>query len=227
VDADRRHVRRSLTADEFNRLVAAAETGQAIVGFTGAHRALLYLLASFTGLRASELASLTKESFRLNAEPATVVVQAAHSKRRRRDVLPIHPSLRERLAPVLIKLEAGEALFPGTWRDRAADLLRADLKAAGIPYQDDEGRVFDLHAIRGQFVTSLARAGVGLAQAQKLARHSTPALTANFYTHIGVAELAGEVGRLPGAAPRGGNEPPPAAGRSDNPASLPFERRIA
>ncbi len=40
-------------------------------------------------------------------------------------------------------------------------------------------------------------AGVPLATAQKLARHSTPELTANVYTHVAVGEKARAINALP------------------------------
>lgn len=50
--------------------------------------------------------------------------------------------------------------------------------------------------MRGQFATDLDRAGVSLARAQKLMRHSTPDLTARYYTRPDKEELAGEVAKL-------------------------------
>jgi len=42
---------------------------------------------------------------------------------------------------------------------KTADMLRADLVAAGIPYTDAAGRDFDFHALRHQFGTMLAAGG--------------------------------------------------------------------
>ena len=61
--------------------------------------------------------------------------------------------------------------------------LRKDLAAAKIAVVTPAG-VVDFHALRTTYGTLLARAGVSLAQAQKLMRHSTPALTANIYTRL-------------------------------------------
>ena len=79
-----------------------------------------------------------------------------------------------------------------------ARLVRRDLKTAGIPYADENGLVFDFHALRSQFITGLGRSGVPLQIAQKLARHRDPKLTANIYTKMGVGELADGVAKLPG-----------------------------
>ena len=73
----------------------------------------------------------------------------------------------------------------------------ADLKAAGIPKRDANGRVVDVHSLRHTFGTMLARAGVGLVQAQRLMRHSDPKLTASVYTHLDVLDGGAAVDRLP------------------------------
>ena len=52
---------------------------------------MLYTIAAYTGLRASELASLMPASFDLAAK--TVTVRAAYSKCRRDDKIPLHASL--------------------------------------------------------------------------------------------------------------------------------------
>jgi integrase len=87
-------------------------------------------------------------------------------------------------------------------------MIQADLEAAGAPYIK-EGRTLDFHALRVSFVSSLAVAGVPLATAQKLARHSDPRLTANVYTHLGLADLSRAVESLPSlpeTAPEAGGE---------------------
>ena len=63
----------------------------------GTTRGMLYRFATMTGLRAAELASLTPASFDLVADMPTVTLEAGYSKRRREDVLPLHPDLVTRL----------------------------------------------------------------------------------------------------------------------------------
>ena len=53
-------------------------------------------------------------------------------------------------------------LWAGSWWKHAAKMVRVDLKAAGIPFADADGRVFDFHAMRGQFISNLEAAGVTL-----------------------------------------------------------------
>jgi hypothetical protein len=52
---------------------------------------MLYTLAAFTGLRESELASLTPESLALDGDRPAVTVEAACSKRRRQDTILLRP----------------------------------------------------------------------------------------------------------------------------------------
>jgi hypothetical protein len=80
---------------------------------------------------------------------------------------------------------------------RAAAMLRADLAAADIPYEDDAGRVVDFHSLRVTFGTNLARGGVALQLAQRLLRHSTPVLTANVYTVLGRDDDRKAIEKLP------------------------------
>ncbi len=85
---DLRRVRRALDDDELAILIDAAEHGPARFGLGGDDRAMLYRMAVGTGFRLNELRSLTPRSFDLDAGPPTVTVEAAYSKRRRRDVQP-------------------------------------------------------------------------------------------------------------------------------------------
>jgi integrase len=202
--ADRRHPRRPLSADEFGRLVDAARKSTAVVhGLAGPARAALYLAAAFTGLRAGELAALTPDWLDLDATTPTVTLRASDDKRRRGAVLPLHPELAAALRAHVAGIPSGGRLWPGAWAEHfdAATMLRADLATAGIPYVDARGRYFDFHGLRHQFITSMARAGVPLTTMQRLARHSSPALTANIYTHLDVeGELAEGINRLPGTS---------------------------
>src|SRR5262249_14971946 len=106
----------------------------------------------------------------------------------------------EELGAYLSGKPAGLPVWPGTWAERGADMLKADLEAAGIPYVVDspDGPLYaDLHALRHSFVLALARAGVSLKQAMQLARHSDPKLTMNRYGRAQAHELAAVVRNLP------------------------------
>ncbi|MCA9112225.1 MAG: site-specific integrase, partial [Planctomycetaceae bacterium] len=235
-DADRRIERRHLTPAEFGRFIEGTRIAGDRYGLSGESRAMLYLTAAYTGLRASELASLTPASFDLAADPPTVTVEAGYSKHRQRDELPLHPELAAQLrqwlavkrstmdeAQDVIRINtASDAtdgpLWPGRW---AADrrgwrMVKADLATTNeaaakacppkvdplvIPYRDEQGRQFDFHALRHQFISMLAAAGVHPKTAQELARHSTITLTMDHYTHLRVSDLTSALNALPTLTP--------------------------
>jgi integrase len=149
-ETDVRRPRRILSDDEIAWLLDSTESGPVVGEMSGPDRAMLYGVGLMTGLRASELKSLSPESFDLAGDPATVTVEAAYSKHRRKDVLPLHPDLVARLRVWLAKRAVAQADAPailslkGTpassverlWmcaavkQHRTADTLRRDLKAA-------------------------------------------------------------------------------------------------
>jgi len=202
VAPDRRLERRSITAEQFQRLIqTTSKSGREFRGLTGPIRSLLYLTCGLTGLRRREAASLTMLSFDLHHDQPTLTLAAKNTKNRKAECLPVHPGLAAALRPWfsdrhLRGIAEDAPLWPGTWNTKAARMLRADLEAAQIPFADDAGRVFDFHALRGQFISELGRSGVPLQTAQKLARHSDPRLTANHYTHLSVSDLAAAVERI-------------------------------
>ncbi len=226
-EPDRRRQRRVLDPDEFRLLIESAEAGPVVQGVDGPARAMMYILAAWTGFRRRELSFLTARSFDLEAIPATVGIAAAHTKNRHEATQPLHPTVAQRLRDWLATLgeiDPDEPLFPlrtigGSWR-RTGTMMREDLKRARamwikaaehepaeqerrtkdpdtLSYQNEAGLFADFHAHRHGFISSLGKAGVPLATAQKLARHSDPKLTANIYTHLGVFDAAAAVEKLP------------------------------
>ena len=242
-DTDKRWERRAISPDEFTRLVAAAENGPEIQCVSGPDRAMLYVLAAWTGYRRGELASLTRKSLQLQSDPATVKVRAGYSKRRKNDVVPLHPEVAERLRQWLAtKSEDRDApLFAlkaakGALR-RTAKMMRLDLERARkvwieeakqpaererreesdfLQYQNEEGLYADFHANRHTFITNLALAGVHPKIAQSIARHSDVNLTMGIYSHVEVAKQSEAINTLAGPVQR-----TPAAGAADLPNPTP------
>ena len=176
-DTDKKRERRALGNAEFSMLIATTLAGPDYHGLSGPDRAMLYLVAAYTGLRVSELASLTPESCVLYA--GIVVVEAACYNRRRLDRQPLPNDLVARLRAWLPGRSG--TLWPGRWQRDAASMLRPDLEAAAIPYVE-AGKVLDFHALgRHTFCSNLALANVPVKVAQVLARHSTITLTMDRY----------------------------------------------
>ena len=189
---------RALHEPELRALLdAAADSAAVFRDLTGPDRSMLYAVAMTTGFRAGELASLEPGSFTLDADPPTATVKAAYSKNRRTSCQPLPLDVAEALRVYLDGRPAGAPVWPGSWAEDAADMLRLDLAAAGIPFADPEGRVCDFHALRHSYITLLQRSGVHPKLAQELARHSDIRLTMNVYTHAHLHDLAGAVEGLP------------------------------
>jgi len=214
---DRRRERRALDDDELAKLIRAADErdvvtiekryirkkgpnkGKLRIGTRNLsipNRGELYLLAVSTGLRLGELRSLTKRSFDLDADPPTVTVEAAYSKRRRRDVQPMRRDIAEAMHPLVESTPKGEHIWPGVPREMGK-VIAKDLDAAGIDMSDGDGRIVDFHALRHTFITRMARSGVTPKVAQALARHSTITLTMDRYAHVALADTSRALAALP------------------------------
>jgi len=142
---------------------------------------------------------LTWGSFNLSDSEPSVRVLAAYSKHRRDDVLPLRADLAKHLLAWRCELDADQRarVFPGFNPNKAAKMLRKDLEAAGIPYEDGAGRVADFHALRHTFISNLTRGGVSPKIAQSLARHGSIGLTMDTYTHIGLHDERAALDALP------------------------------
>ena len=203
---DQRHTRRALDEGELNSLLASTWTNPAIFDdLAGPDRSMLYMLAMTTGLRASELASVTPSSFDLSTDRPVVTVRAAYTKNRTEAEQPLPPDVAEAFRVYLANRPALASLWPGKWNEHGAEMLRGDLAAAGIPYRDDQGDVADFHALRHSYISLLGRMGNSPKVTQTLARHSDIKLTMNVYSHAHIHDLAAAVDGLP-IIP-GGNAP--------------------
>lgn len=204
-DADRRRERRVLSADELRRVIAAARTSaKTFRGLSGLDRATLYGTALGTGFRAEELSCLTPRHFDLNANNPHVYLSAAETKNGKAVEQPLPPDVAAELRGYLAGKAERDPVWPGTWWTRAADMLRIDLKAAGVPYVIDgrDGPLYaDLHALRHSYIALLDKAGASLREAMQLARHSDPKLTMKTYGRLRLADLGGTVTRLPAITP--------------------------
>ena len=196
-EVDVRHKRRALSVEEVGQLIESARTsGQDIQCFTPEERARIYSISCLTGLRRKEIASLTPRSFALTADPPTVTVQAACSKHRRTDVLPLHLQLIELLPQWIRGLPLDQPIFPKLANRRTWLMVKLDLQRAGIPYETSEG-IADFHAAgRHTFITGLLKNGATLPETKELARHSDVNMTMR-YAHIGIQDRAKAVAGLP------------------------------
>ena len=242
VKTDRRHDRRALLPDEFTRLFEAASVGPPIETIPGPDRAIMYVLAGWTGFRKGEIGSLTLRSFRFDDDPPTATVAACYSKRRRQDTQVLHPDVVQLLKKWLATkpdMCSDDPLFPvsgkvpggkerPTHKMMKRDLARARQKwieeadddrerlrreqSDYLCYCNGDGLFADFHSNRHLFITSMERAGLSPKMAQTLARHSDVRLTLGTYTHVGVHDQTAAIQSLPTPPGRG---VPPEAGAAE------------
>jgi integrase len=214
---DCRHDRRALSVDELRRLLDASRNGLEHFGMTGPAGALLYKLAIETGLRARELANLTRARFTLEGDQPVVRVRAAYSKRRREDVLPLRSNTALTLRVFLAGRPLGAPAFAMPL-GRLAAMIRTDLAAARqawlaevqpgqerdererssfLVYRDPAGRYADFHSLRHTCGSLLAAAGTHPKVAQTILRHSDINMTLSRYSHVFTGQAAAAVAALP------------------------------
>jgi site-specific recombinase XerD len=199
--ADHRRDRRALGDDELRRVIAAAAHSEVTFrGLTGRDRAILYAVAAATGFRAEEMSTLDPGNFDLGGKVPTATLRGEAAKNGKTACQPIPADLAAALRNYFSGRPAGSAVWPGTWWQKAAEMLQADLELAGVPYvtQGPEGPLYaDFHSLRHAFVAALDRAGVSLKQAMQLARHCDPRLTVARYGRAQLHDLGAAVNRLP------------------------------
>jgi len=178
---DRRRPRRALTDAEIGRLLVVADRHG---------RRPFYLLAALTGLRRSELASLTWGDVDLDAGTLTV----SRGKARRVDVLPLHPQIAEELRAIEPELAHPKRRVFDSIPSNAR--RRKDYEEAEIAHIDDSGRVADLHSLRSSLATALARQGAVPQVIQRLMRHASFATTAAHYTRLSLVDDAAALAAL-------------------------------
>jgi integrase len=166
VKLGRRHDRRNLKPTELAHLLAVVKSSERTFrGLTGEDRHWLYHTSCGTGFSRGELACLSPESFDLDAGRPTVTLPAAQTKNKKPVVQPLPSCLAAALRDYLMGKPRGERVWPGTWTDCSADMLKEDLAEADIPYEapGPNGPLFaDFHALRHTYVTMLGQAGVGV-----------------------------------------------------------------
>ena len=180
---------RALTIEETCRLFAVAPT----------HLRLLYIIAMTTGLRANELRSLTR--LHLDRKNIGLILDPAWTKNHKPKLQPL-PEILVKQLESFCGSGMVQALYQRFYRDfvcpkdallyvpsHPARELDKDLEKAGIPKRTEKGKIA-FHALRTSFVSLTYEAGATHKEAQELARHSTPTLTANTYGRVRDERLA-------------------------------------
>jgi integrase len=188
--------RRALTPAEVDKLLATTWDSGVVDGMPGPVRGLLYILAVETGLRRSELLSLTAGSF--NFVQKTVTVKAAYTKNRKEATLPLTTWTVAMLTELTRNMPTVARVFVLSGGESSlSKAFKIDLKAAGINAADDGTGRLCFHCLRHTTASLLAAAGVHPKVAMDLMRHSDINLTLARYSHTVPGQLAEAVSRLP------------------------------
>ena len=196
-EIDPRKKRRAMTADEVERLLKVAALGKRkSKKWKPGERVLIYRLLLGTGLRSTELSLLTPNQ--INFERCRLTIEAAKTKNKKADVLPMRPDLVQSVKAWITEhgIQSHERIFHYEAR-LLCDAFYSDLKTAGIERKNLDGRCLDIHALRKTFGTMLAKAGVPLTTTQRLMRHYSPEITAKLYIDVDPLDMSNALGQLP------------------------------
>lgn len=182
-------VRRAFSDDELAGLLEVASPC----------RRAVYVVAVCTGLRRAELAALTWGDVMIDGEAHHIIARASTTKNHNESVIALHPDAVTSLLEVRPEVAgAGTAVFPVM---PTSEEFKADLKKAGIPVLDPQGRRVDFHSLRHTLATRLAVAGIQPRVAMEVMRHSDMRLTQKVYTDASLLPTLAAVRTLPSLFP--------------------------
>lgn len=182
--ADVRRARRALTPEQLAALLTAvAPTHQPV-----------YRFILSTGLRRQEVADLVWGDVHLDSPTPFLKLRAKATKARRADSLPLRGDTADELRKLKGEAVEGDKVFTSV---PTMEEHKAYLAAAGIAWEDSEGRRADLHAMRHTYGTLLSKSGVSPREAMELMRHTDLRLTMKVYTDPRIFDLSSAVERLP------------------------------
>jgi integrase len=206
-----KHVRRALSDDEISRFLSAADQDdrrceELAPKTTRVPQRLLWQTLIETGARWGELTHATWAD--LDANRRCVALRATTTKSGKSRTIP----LRAELLDALLALRAvhqrarrrvvqpTDRVFvtpDGANHDTATTgmrrIFRRVLECAGIDRKDMQGRVIDIHGLRGTCASRLVRNRVPVAVTQRMLGHSSPAMTMKHYVHLELDDMRGAV----------------------------------
>jgi len=212
---DRRYERRVLLPDEWKWLKATISD---VRGKTpAAERILLYETAIQTGLRSSELRSLTPARLHLDAERPYVTCKASNTKNAKDARLYVSAELAAALRKHVAKQSPKAPVFALPSEFKMPAMIRSDLAAARTAWLDEahgaaerkqreesdflveanhDGGRLDFHTLRHTCGAWLAMQGVHPKVVQTVMRHSAITLTMDTYGHLFPGQEADAVDQL-------------------------------
>jgi len=187
VDVRGKQVRtaRAFSEQELQRLFAIA-----------GKRRLAYQMLLYTGQRKSEVRALVWADLHLDEAQPYVLFREGTTKDKDKRAVPLRRELAEELRQTKPEcVLPTKRVFWFCWP--TYDILRGDLKRAGIERKDALGRVVHFHSFRKTWQTLGVRYGINQRAAQEVLGHSDANLTAKVYTDVPALALHDEIAKLP------------------------------
>lgn len=147
----------------------------------GRERALIYKTAVFTGLRVNELRHLKVGHLNLTGPLPTYELPGKYTKNDKPAKGALLPEFAEQLQAFIADTAKGSADTVFTVPEKMTKIFKRDLRLAGIPLQDHEGRYATFHSLRHSANTLLGQAGVPARLRMLFMRHSDIRLTLQRY----------------------------------------------
>jgi integrase len=182
-----------------SRVAVLAPTTVARLERKGRERALLYATAASTGFREGELSVLRVCDLHLEGTSPAARLAGEMTKNGKDATIPLTGERAAALRDWIGETGKGptDPVFDVPGYSSVMRNWKKDLRAAGIPYRDDRGRVFDFHSLRKCLGTFLRLAGIDPAASMKMLRHSDIRLTMQVYNDDELQELIPVVNTLP------------------------------
>jgi integrase len=203
VKAVPKYDRLPLTPEESQKLIACTmASGIERYGALAIERAWIYRLGSEIGSRPNkEARNLRVGDLTLEGAELTATLEAAYTKAKREDTIPLKASTARELAAFL----GPRGRFPDARvfpnfpsKYKLAKMLREDAAAAGIEIPKDPRVRLDFYSgTRTTFVTNLNGANVDVGTMQRLARHRDSATTLKHYVRVRGTDRARAIESLP------------------------------
>ena len=159
-------------------------------------RKLAYQMLLYTGQRKSEVRALLWGDLHLDQTQAFALFREGTTKDKEKRAVWLRPELAEQLRAVRpANFDPTDRVFWYCWP--TYDLLRGDLKRAGIERKDATGRVLHFHSFRKTWQTLGVQYGVNQRIAQEVLGHSDANLTAKIYTDVPALAMYSEMSKTP------------------------------
>ena len=200
--------RRCLWTHEIPMLLGARPTDPRARFAWDSHRRPLYIVALGTGMRRNTLARITTSMIKLDNANPHIAVPGELMKSGRLFHMPLRdPMVLASVEHLVSKCNARRPFShgrPNALLDRpfapipkSGSTFSEDLKRAGIPAVDEQGRRVVFHSLRATFATQLALNDVPDIVAQQLMDHQSIITTKKYYAMVGVTDAHRYMARMP------------------------------